>query len=152
MNLLDDIPDGALIALATVVWIYEVEAHPVYGPIVRPFFRDRMDTRINRAGSSLLALGELLVQPLSVGRSDLVDQYRAFFKSDDSFTVWDVNRDGVELAASLRAKHRLKMLDALHVAAALQNGAEIFLTNDAEIRRVPGIKILILADYVPQAP
>jgi len=71
VTLLDDIPEGSLVALDTMVWIYEFEAHPVFGPIVHPFFRDRLDAGKNRAGSSLLTLGELLVQPLASGRADI---------------------------------------------------------------------------------
>lgn len=111
-----------------------------------------MDARRNRAGSSVLVLGELLVQPLRVGRLDLVDRYQGLFTSDEVFSVWDVNRAIVGQAASLRANHGLKMLDALHVATAIQNGATIFVTNDEGIRRVEEIKVVILADHVSPAP
>jgi hypothetical protein len=33
MSLLDDIPPGSLVALDTVIWIYELEANPIFGPI-----------------------------------------------------------------------------------------------------------------------
>jgi hypothetical protein len=61
MNLLDEIPEGALVALDTMVWIYEFEAHPRFGPVVRTLFRDGLGTGRNSAGASLLVLGELLV-------------------------------------------------------------------------------------------
>ena len=149
MSLLDDIPEGSLVALDTMVWIYEFESHPVFGPIVHPFFRDRLDTAKNRAGSSLLTLGELLVQPLAVGRNDIADQYRQLFTPGPVFSVWDITRDVVEQAAALRAKHRVKMLDAVHVAAAILNGATIFISNEEGLRRVTELKVLVLADYVP---
>ena len=59
-----------------MVWIYEFEAHPVFGPVVHPFFHDRLDAGKNQAGSSLLKLGELLVQPFASGRVDIADSYR----------------------------------------------------------------------------
>ncbi len=102
MNLLDDIPEGSLVALDTVIWIYAVEADPVFGPIVRPFFDDRLATGRNRAASSLLALGELLVQPLSLGRTDLMVRYRGYFTATPSFSVWQISRQVVETAAELR--------------------------------------------------
>lgn len=152
MNLLDAIPEGALVALDTVVWIYEVEANPCFGPLVRSVFRDRLDTGRNRAGSSLLTLGELLVQPLSVGRMDLVTQYRSFFNTGPTFSVWDLTRPVVEEAAALRARYRLKMMDALHVASAIVNRADLFLSNDEGLRRVSEIRVLILADYATGSP
>lgn len=149
MNLLDDIPEGSLVALDTVVWIYEVEANPVFGPVVHPFFRDRLSAGLNRAGSSLLTLGELLVQPLAMGRNDLADRYRGYLTTNPDFTAWDVTRSIIERAAALRAKYGTKMLDSLHLASALENGAALFVSNDAGLRRVSELRVLILADYLP---
>ncbi len=135
-------------ALDTVAWIYEVEAHSVFGPIVRPFFRDRLDAGKNQAGSSILTLGELLVQPLAAGRPDIADRYRAFFQPGSRFAVWEVTRGVVEHAAQLWAKYRLTMIDALHLATAVANGASLFLSNDRNLRQVIEIKVLVLADYL----
>jgi predicted nucleic acid-binding protein len=152
VNLLDDIPEGALVALDTVIWIYAVEANPVFGPIVRPFFDDRLATGQNRAGSSLLALAELLVQPLSLGRADLAASYRSFFTPTSSFAVWEITRDVIETAADLRARHRLQMMDALHVASAIVNRADLFLSNDDGLLRVTEVKVVVLTPYLPPAP
>ena len=40
MNILDAIPTGSLVALDTVVWIYEFEFHPIFGQVTRTLFRD----------------------------------------------------------------------------------------------------------------
>ena len=149
MILFDDIPDGALVALDAMIWIYEVESDPVFGPIVRPFFRDRLATGRNRASSSILALGELLVRPLRAGSTVLVQKFRAALTPSPDFFVWDVTRDVVEKAAELRAKYNLKMMDALHVASAVVNRADLFLTNDDGLRRVTEIRVLVLKDYLP---
>jgi predicted nucleic acid-binding protein len=152
VSLLNDIPEGALVGLDTAAWIYEVEANPMFGPVVNPFFRDRLAQGRNRAGSSLIALGELLVQPLAVGRADLANQYRAYFTPSANFTVWEVTRQVVEEAAALRAKHRVKLSDAIHLASALVNGATFFLCNDTGLRRVTELKVLVARDYLPAAP
>src|SRR5262249_29219833 len=126
LSLLAAIPEGTLVALDTVILIYEVESNPVFGPVVHPFFHDRLNSGKNTAGSSLLALGELLVQPLALGRTDIADRYRMFFNAGPSFTTWDVTRAVVEEAARLRACYRLKMIDALHLATAITNHAALF--------------------------
>ena len=41
----------------------------------------------------------------------------------------------------------MKTPDALHVASAIQNNAEIFLTNDAGIRTPASIRRVLFADY-----
>ena len=102
MSLLDDIPEGVVVGLDTSVWIYEFEANPTYGPIVHPFFRDRLDVGKNRFGSSLLTLAEVLVQPIALGRTDLADRYRLAFQPRPGFEAWDVTRDVIERAAELR--------------------------------------------------
>jgi predicted nucleic acid-binding protein len=43
------------------------------------------------------------------------------------------------------------MLDALHLAAAMENRAGVFLSNDTELRRVREIKVLTLSDYLGTA-
>ena len=58
----------------------------------------------------------------------------------------------IDTAAALRAKYRLRMLDAIHVACAMVNRADRFLTNDVDLRKVNEIPILILSDFLPVAP
>lgn len=146
-GILESIPAGALIALDTMAWIYEFEAHPRFGPVTHALFTELIGTGRNPAGTSLLVLGELLVRPLALGRNDLAAEYRRIVKSGAGLSVWDVTREVVEKAADLRARHRLKMLDALHVASAIVNGAEVFVTNDAGLNRVDEITLLILDHY-----
>ncbi len=150
MSLLDDITEGDLVSLDTAVWIYQVESHPVFGPIVNPFFQDRLAWGKNRAGSTVLALAELLVQPLALGQTDLANQYRSFFRTSVNFAVWRVTRAIVEEAAALRAKYRLKLIDELHVASGILNGADLLLCNDRGLKRVTELRILVLADYLPR--
>jgi predicted nucleic acid-binding protein len=152
MSLLDDIPRGSMVALDTVVWIYELEANPVFGPITDELFQNGFGSGHCRAGCCLLALGELLVQPLSLGRLDIADNYRRVIAPGPQLTVWEVNREVIEAAAVLRSKYRVKFLDALHVACAATSGAECFLTNDEGLRRIQEIPIMILADYVTPTP
>jgi predicted nucleic acid-binding protein len=151
VNLLDDIPENVLVGIDAVIWIYEFERNAVFGPMLEPFFRDRLNTGKNRAGASVLTLGEVLVKPLSLGRMDLVAAYRTTFSSRPGFDVWDAARNVVEKAAELRARYKLKMMDALHVASAVVNRADLFLTNDDGLRRVTEIKVLVLKDYLPGA-
>lgn len=148
MSLLDDIPEGDLVGLDTACWIYAVESHPTFEPVVQSFILGRLKTGKNLAGSSLLALAELLVLPLKLGRRDLVDTYRAYFQPGPNWSVWEVTRVVIEKAAELRAKYALKLADAIHVASAILQQASVFLCNDNGLRRVKEIKVLIVADYV----
>src|SRR5262249_16407811 len=143
------IPPGSLVALDTVAWIYEFGANPVFGPVTNVLFRDGFGAGRFSASCSLLVLGELLVQPLAQGRLDLADRYRHIIVSGPDVTVWDVSREVLEAAASLRARYRVKMLDAIHVASAAVHRADSFITNDEGLRRIQEVRVLILADYLP---
>lgn len=54
------------------------------------------------------------------------------------------------MAAQLRAKHSIKMPDALHLAVAIQQGCDCFITNDKGIPSLPdaGIERLLLKDFI----
>ncbi len=57
VNILDAIPLASLVALDTVVWIYEFEFHPIFGPVTRKLFREGFDKAVCRAACSLLVSG-----------------------------------------------------------------------------------------------
>lgn len=149
MNLLEAIPAGGLVALDTVVWIYEFEGNPVFGPVTRPLFEEGFGTGLCRAACSLLVLGEVLVKPLADSRMDIADRYRRILTTGPDLTVWPIARDVIEMAGSLRARYRVRMLDAIHVSSAIVNGADGFVTNDEGLRRISEVPVLILSDYLP---
>jgi predicted nucleic acid-binding protein len=49
-----------------------------------------------------------------------------------------------EQAAELRARYNLSLTDAFQIAAALAAGCDAFLTNDAALKRVSKLTILML--------
>jgi len=48
----------------------------------------------------------------------------------------------------LRVAYGLKTPYAIHVATALLNGAQAFVTNDAGLKRVNELDVLVLEDYI----
>jgi predicted nucleic acid-binding protein len=152
MSILDVLPPGGVVALDTVVWIYEFENHPTFGQVTRTLFRDGFGSGRCRAACSLLVLGEILVQPIANSRGDIADQYRKVLSSGPDLTVWPINREVVEAAAVLRAKYQIKMLDAIHAASAVVHKGNLFVTNDGRLRRIAEVPVVILADYLPASP
>lgn len=147
MTLLDRVGVGSLVAIDTAPWIYHFEQHLTYAPIVRPFF-DALDVDILRAGSSSVVLAELLVGPLKQSRQDLAERYSAEFVDGPGFSVWEMTRAIVEQSARLRADYGLKTIDALHLASAIANAADVFLTNDRHFNRVKEIRVITLDEFV----
>ena len=103
MNLLDDLPKGALIGLDTAPLVYFIEAHDRYGPVVRPLFEERIEPGLNEAVTSVVSLAEVLVQPLATARPDLVQRYRDLLLQGPHLVLPDLTPQTAERAADLRA-------------------------------------------------
>src|SRR4051794_32699999 len=81
--------------------------------------------------TSEVTLLEVLVKPLQVGNAELADLFRNVLLAS-TLRCLPISLSILEAAASLRAAHRLKAPDAIHAATAIQSGAILFLTNDAD--------------------
>jgi predicted nucleic acid-binding protein len=52
------------------------------------------------------------------------------------------------LAAQYRASHRLRTMDALQAATSVRSGAACLVTNDVAFRKIEGLNVILLDDYV----
>jgi predicted nucleic acid-binding protein len=148
ISLLDDLAPGAVVGLASAAVIYFIEEHPLYEPLLFPLFDQRIEPGVNRAVTSVVTLAEVLVQPKRLAREDLVQRYCEFLTAGPNLTMLDVTAAVAERAAALRAQHNLRLPDAIQVAAALEGGATHFVTNDARLRALAGLTIVLLDDYL----
>lgn len=111
-----------------------------------------VDQGMMRGVSSTITLAEVLVQPLRAENSELAKQYEEILTSSRNFRLQPVTTSIARLAANLRGRYALKMPDALHVATAIEAGCDAFLTNDAAIKRVTEITVLILDELELEEP
>ena len=99
--------------------------------------------------TSVLTLLEVLVQPIRSGRLDLANEYRQFLERSRGISLFPILGDTCEVSAHLRAKYEwFRTPDAIQVATALQNGAEMMVTNDNRWRRLTEIRVVVLEDYL----
>jgi len=134
---------GRTVALDSAPLIYYVEAHPLFSERLQPFF-EALEKRRLEATISAITIAEVLVHPLRFKRTKLVEAYRELFMT--YLRVTALSSSIAEKAASLRAVHNLKTPDAIHIATALDQKADFFLTNDAKLSRLPQPQVLVLAD------
>jgi predicted nucleic acid-binding protein len=134
---------GRSVALDSVPLIYYVEAHPLFFERLQPFF-EALEKRRFEAVTSTVTIVEVLVHPLRFKRTKLVEAYHELFMT--YLRVIDLSSVIAEKAATLRAAHNLKTPDAIHIATALDQEADFFLTNDAKLSRLPQPQVLVLAD------
>lgn len=146
MGLIGDL-DGGPVGLDTAVFIYYIEEHPFYLPLVEPLFVALDEERLTGVTSTVTLL-ETLVVPFRAGDLSLAERYETILTFSRGLLLLDLDRPLVRMAAQIRAMYGLKTPDALQVAAALQAGCTTFVTNDRKIPTIGGLRVLRLRDYL----
>jgi uncharacterized protein len=125
--------------------IYLVELNPTWGHKVLARVASL------RSGGNRIAVGDLartecLAQPFLKGNASVIADFQAFFNSPN-VDVLPLSAMVCETAARIRAasQFQLKVPDCLHLATAIENGCDLFLTNDIGLRRCTQIAVEILS-------
>lgn len=87
---------------------------------------------------------ELLVQPYRKSEEGRVDEIFALLSTYPNLDWIAPNLEIAEIAARLRALHRLRTPDAIEAATAAHSGATGLITNDAVFERVGAFETLVL--------
>jgi len=147
MELIEAIANYRTIALDTNVFIYGYEEHPEFFPVVRPIFA-RLDAEPEfHAVTSIITLVEVLVFPFRLQRSDLESAYTTMLLNAPNVHVYSVDATITRQAAQLRARQNLRTPDAIQIATAISAGAQAFITNDARLKIVTELPILIISEF-----
>jgi predicted nucleic acid-binding protein len=129
-----------ILFLDTNIIIYAIDQHPIFGPKAR-----RRLAAAQSAGDSFtisdLTRMECLVLPLRVGDVAAQRAYHGFFAMT---TVAPITPAVCDRAALIRATSRFKPMDALQLAAAVEHGANVFLTNDARLNSFTALTVEVL--------
>ena len=141
------LPASGLVYADTPVFIYSLEKHPVYEPLLQPLWRAVQAGTLDVV-SSELALMEVLVGPLKSSDVALESAYEQLFR-EPGIRLTPIGATILREAARLRASiPTLRTPDAIHAATAFASGIALFLTNDPGFRRVPGLPLTILDDVL----
>ena len=131
-----------MVFLDASIVIYSVEQPLVWGP--------KASARLGalRAAGEQLATTELvrmecLVGPIKTGDAAVLADFTAFFAAP-SVVVLPITTAVALRAATIRATYRFQPMDSLHLAAAVEHGCNLFLTNDARLSSLPDIPVEVL--------
>lgn len=149
MGLMEEIGRGP-VGLDTAVFIYFIEEHPRFLPLVEPVFA-AIDAGPLEGVTSGLTLLETLVAPYRAGNRSLAERYEALLTRSRGIRLVELHRPLLRAAAQLRASVQVKTPDALQLAATLATNCVVYLTNDRDLPSVPGLRILQLRDYLQAA-
>ena len=142
------LPQGGLVYLDTNCLIYTVERVQPYLSLLDPMWQAAERGALTVASSGLIVV-EALVKPLRDGNRQIEAQYHEVFGAS-VFRVLEMPLAVFEQAAQIRAVTGLKTADALHAATALRAECDLFITNDADFRRVEGLPTIVLRDLVEE--
>jgi predicted nucleic acid-binding protein len=129
----------------TMMLIYVLEGHPQHQPRMEALLESAYQ-RNDRLYSSLLALGEVMAGTKKTQNAEGSAVIHATL-TEMGFEFLPFDAGAVEPFSDLRAKHKLRAPDAIHLACAASAGIDLFLTGDKQLVTlfVPGIQFI--ADF-----
>jgi predicted nucleic acid-binding protein len=139
--------------LDTVVVIYAVEGSPADQQRALNHLA-ALEAAGHRFTISGLTVTECLAAVLGPGSGSRLSDFFRFFHGPNLRTV-DLTAAAYTRAAAVRGGHtypaappaparRYGLADALHLAAAIESGCDVFLTNDAQLSGFPDLTVEVL--------
>lgn len=142
MGLTDELGPGR-ICFDTCIFIYWIEEHPSFLPLIAPLFQEADELK-REIVTSALTLLEVSVVPYRAGNQALAERYEALLTRSRGVRVVDLTLQQLRAAAQLRAALGVKTPDALQLAAAMGSDCVVFITNDRRLPPVPGLRVIQL--------
>lgn len=136
-----------VVGLDTAPLIYFIEDVTPYADLLYPVF-DRLESHALAAVTSTITLAEILTKPLIDKNFSLVDEIKFTIRTFSRLSLVAIDEKLAEAAALIRARHAIRLPDALQIAAAIHGEATLFITNDKRLKKVDAIEVLVLSDYL----
>lgn len=135
---------GQRVYLDTNIFIYVLNGTPGWAAPSLALL-EACATRRVEGFTGDVTLAELLVRPLQVNDAAAVAVVKDLLQHRGVVTLVGHDRSAFERAALLRARHGLKMVDALQLATAQGVGARCLISNDRRFPPLQDIECLKLA-------
>lgn len=90
----------------------------------------------------------MLVIPLKTQNKRLAEKYRDILLFSEELTTYEITHEISERASELRAEYSIRTPDAIQIAVGLIYSADVFLTNDSDLKKVNKLKVLTLDEFL----
>ncbi len=98
--------------------------------------------------SSILVLVEVLTGYRKANDDASEREFKQMMREFPNIETYDLNYNLIDRIIDLRTKYNIKTPDAIHIATAIENKADAFITNDKGLRKIKEIKVVYLKDYI----
>jgi uncharacterized protein len=135
--------------LDTNIFIYFIEDEGKLGRMAFELF-EKLSKRRDEVLTSTLTLGEILTQPMRLGRHDLVSRYEEALNAT-GVRMLSFDRTAAREYARVRRDETIRAPDALQLSVAASSGCDLFVTNDKQLttKLIPGIQFITALDKIP---
>ena len=131
----------------TAPLIYYLDDHPEYKGAVIGFIGN---TKNSKYVTSTITTMEYLTGAFRSGTPEKEADYDNFLSAMDITIIDGGEDDIVRKAAHLRAEYKIKGMDALQLASAIESGCDLFFTNDNRLKQVSEITVLTVDEIGKQ--
>ncbi|WP_377287870.1 type II toxin-antitoxin system VapC family toxin [Rhizobium sp. SG2393] len=140
---------GPRVYIDTNIFIYLLEDGGDLGGTAEALLSNLRDRSIPIVCSSLV-YAECLTGARKRKSAALAEIYRAMFLEDGAPTLLPPTLAILERAAAVSAELGLKLIDAIHVATAVDAACTLFITNDGGIRVPPPLTLCRFSELLDQ--
>lgn len=136
-----------LIFLDTMVFSYHLAGHPRYQALTHMLLR-AVETGQLSGLTTTVTLAELLAPPAQIGNREAVLEYEIFLTRFPNLRIVPFDVRLAREVAWVRAETRLRLPDAIQVAAGRLYRADALITNNHRlIRQVAVPRVILLDNY-----
>ena len=125
----------------SIIYLVEAES-PFHEVVVRRLLQHRADPGSQLITSRLSCL-ECRTRPVRENDGKLLAAYDKLFDASRMLMV-EITAEIVASATTLRARYGFKTPDAIHLASAIGEKADVFLTGDSSLARCTDIAVEVL--------
>lgn len=129
----------------SMLFIYLLEGHPTFSQRVQQLL-ERAYKRNDSLFTSYLALGEVMAGAENSPQAQKAASIRSSI-TEMGFSFLPFDGGAVGPFSRLRAREKLRVADAIHLACAASAGIDLFLTGDKQLLKLDITGIQFIADF-----
>jgi predicted nucleic acid-binding protein len=126
--------DYGKVAIDSNCFIYLMEGSPYTNKLTDLF--QKIESRSIKGVTSIITLSEILTGPYKIKDYKLVEEYRSTLLHFPNLTFREMDFNIANKTAQCRAEYGLKTPDAIQLATAILEEADVFITNDMDFKKV----------------